>query len=64
MTAKRKLRIKVLQIGHGLNKWVCITISAHFRQHKIALVYEIVSANVPGWHSIIRYDWNKLFITL
>ena len=54
MTAKRKLRIKVLQIGHGLNKWVCITISAHFRQHKIALVYEIVSANVPRWHSIIR----------
>ena len=54
MTVQKKLRIKVLPIGHRLNKCVRVTISAHSRQHKIALVYEIVSANVPRWHSIIR----------
>ena len=35
---------------------VRVTMSAHFRQHKIALVYEIVSSNVPRWRNIIRYD--------
>ena len=56
MTVGKKKHIKVLSIGHGLNICVRVTMSAHFRQHKIALVYEIVSANVPRWRSIIRCD--------
>ena len=46
--------MKVLPIGQRLNKYVRVTIRVHFRQHKIAIVYEIVFANVPRWRCIIR----------
>ena len=59
---KKKLRIKVLPIGHGCKKCVRGAISAHFWQLKIAMVSKIVSANilrrkqmVEFMHSI-RYD--------
>ena len=37
----------------SINECVRVTISAHFWQHKIALVSKIVSANVLGWWQMI-----------
>ena len=48
MTALKKLRTKVLPIGHGQDTCVRIKIGVHNRQHEIVLVSKIVSANVLG----------------